>query len=157
MKGKRIAVIFFEVFVIILGITGVTLAANRIVKDRSKIGIKAGEFYVDYKGNQEINVNELEPIDDNLINIDTEDNVIRIDFSLRGMKSNLDNNIIYDVIMDEMDIDCAFLNEYTKWNLYKNGSLLSSGNLSPSFDGSVNSKYFKLTNTQEDLPKYNEK
>lgn len=156
MKGKRIAFIFFEVFVIILGITGVTLAANKIVRDRSTIGIKAGEFYVDYKGNQEITINNLEPIDDSLIDINTHDNVIRMDFSVRGMKSNLDNNIIYDVIMDEMNIDCAFLNEYTKWNLYKNGNLLSSGNLSPSFDGSINSKYFKLTNNQEDLPKYNE-
>lgn len=156
MKSKRIAFVFFEVFVIILGITGVTLAANKIVRDRSRIGIKAGEFYIDYRGNQEINVSELEPIDDSLIDINTHDNVVRMDFSLRGMKSNLDNNIIYDVIMDEMNIDCTFLNEYTKWNLYKNGTLISSGNMSPLFDGSVNSKYFKLTNTQEDLPKYND-
>ena len=156
MKGKRIAFIFFEVFVIILGITGVTLAVNKIVRDRASVGVKVGDFYVDYKGNKEIEVNDLEPIDDSLINIDTHDNVIRMDFSLRGMESNPIDNIIYDVIMDDMNIDCSFLNEYTKWNLYKNGNLLSSGNLSPSFDGSINSKYFKLTNIQEDLPKHNE-
>ncbi len=156
MKGKRIAFIFFEIFVIVLSITGVTLAANKIIKDRARIGVKAGEFYVDYKGNQEMTVNSLEPMDDNLIDINTRDNVIRMEFSLRGMKSNLVDNIIYDVIMDEMDIDCAFLNEYTKWNLYKNGNLLSTGNMSPSFDGTVTSKYFKLTNTQEDLPNYND-
>ena len=156
MKGKRIAFILIEILIIVLGLVGATLAVNRIINDRSLVGIKAGEFYVDYKGNQNIEINSLEPISDDLININTKDNVIRVDFSIRGMKSNLDNDIIYDVIMDQMNIDCSFLNEYTKWNLYKNGNLLSSGNMSPSFDGNVKSQYFNLTNTQEDLPKYND-
>ena len=54
-------------------------------------------------------------------------------------------------MMNEMKVDCTLLNEYTKWNLYKNGKLISSGNLSPEFDGNVLGDTMRLTNIQEDL------
>ena len=59
-------------------------------------------------------------------------------------------------MLNEMDIDCSLLNKYTKWNLYKNGALLSSGSLDPAFDGAVLTDNMRLTTTQEDLPNYNE-
>ena len=59
-------------------------------------------------------------------------------------------------MLNEMDIDCSLLNKYTKWNLYKNGSLLSNGSLDPLFDGDVLAENMHLTNIQEDLPDYNE-
>ena len=40
-------------------------------------------------------------------------------------------------MLKDMNIDCSLLNEYTKWNLYKNGELIYNGNFSPKFDGNV--------------------
>ena len=93
---------------------------------------------------------------DSLVNYNTRENVIRIEFSLRGVRENKGNNLIYDVMLNNMDIDCTLLNKYTKWNLYKNGKLLSSGSLDPLFDGNVLGESMRLTTIQEDLPKYNE-
>ena len=132
------------------------MATSKIIRDNAKVGIVVGDFYIDYKGDTEIKVDNLEPISDNKIDANTKDNVIRMDFSLKGLKLNSEDNIIYDVIMSDMNIDCSLLNEYTKWNLYKNGSLISSGNMSPKFDGDVYNKTMKLTTIQETLPKYNE-
>ena len=54
----------------------------------------------------------------------------------------------------EMDIDCSLLNKYTKWNLYKNGRLISNGSLDPLFDGDVLSDSMRLTTIQENLSRY---
>ena len=73
-----------------------------------------------------------------MINYNTKENVVRLEFSLRGVDTNDDEeNLIYDVMLSEMNIDCSLLNEYTKWNLYKNGELLYNGNFAPEFDGNV--------------------
>ena len=119
----------------------------------SRSEIKFGEFNVDYVGETEIVANDLEPISDSLINYDTTKNVMRLEFSLRGVDTNeKPENLIYDVIVTEMDIDCSLLNKYTKWNLYKNGKLIYNGNFSPEFDGNVLTDNFRLTETQQKLP-----
>lgn len=154
-KNKNLLVIVFEIIVIILGVGGITFATSKLLNDKTQTEVKAGEYNIDYVGDKEISFKEIEPMDDKLINIDTKDNVIRIEFSLRGVSTNKDDKLIYDIMLNEMNIDCSLLNEYTKWNLYKNGKLLSNGSLSPSFDGNVLGDNMRLTNIQEDLPKYN--
>jgi len=157
IKNKNILVIVFEILVIVLGVAGITFATSRIINDRTSTIISVGEYNLDYIGDTIINATDLEPISDNLINYNTKDNVIRLEFSLRGVSTNKDaDKLIYDVMIKEMNIDCSLLSKYTKWNLYKNGSLISNGSLDPGFDGDVLSDDMTLTNIQQDLPKHNE-
>ena len=156
MKNKNILVIVFEILVIVLGIVGITYATSVIINNRASTLLTVSDYHVDYIGNSEITVDGLEPISDNLINYDTRDNVVRVEFSLRGVKENGDVNLIYDVMMKEMNIDCSLLSKYVKWRLFKNGELLANGSLDPSWDGDVLTDSMRLTNIQEDLPKYNE-
>ena len=155
IKNRNILVIVFELLVIALGIIGLTFATNKIINSRTSTVIKTGEYNIDYIGDTDINIKNIEPMSDNLINYNTSDNVIKVEFSLRGVKENKENNLIYDVMLSNMDIDCSLLNKYTKWNLYKNGVLLTSGSLDPLFDGDVLTDNMRLTTIQEDLPKYN--
>jgi hypothetical protein len=154
-KNRNMLVLVFEVFLIVVAIGGLTFATTRLINGSSTI-IKFGEYNVDYVGETEIVVSELEPISDSLINYDTKDGVVRLEFSLRGVETNEKDDLIYDIMVSDMNIDCSLLNEYTKWNLYKNGELLSNGNFSPKFDGNVLTDNFRLTEIQEDLPSYNE-
>ena len=156
LKNKNVLVIVFEVLIIVLGIGGITYATQRLLNSSTSTIIKAGKYNLDYVGEEAITFNGLEPISDRLINYNTYDNVIRVDFSLRGVKENNGDDLIYDVMLSDMNIDCSLLNKYTKWNLYKNGSLLSSGSLDPTFDGNVLTDNMRLTTIQQDLPKYNE-
>lgn len=155
-KNKNALVIVFEILVIILGVGGITFATSKLLNDRTQTLLTTGEYNVDYVGDKEITAKDIEPMDDDLVNIDTKDNVIRLEFSLKGVSTNKEDNLIYDVMLSEMDVDCSLLNKYTKWNLYKNGKLISNGSLSPEFDGDVLGKNMKLTNIQENLPKYNQ-
>lgn len=156
-KNKNLLVIVFEVLVIALAVGGITFATQRLLNNRTLTELTTGEFNLDYVGNTDIVASNLEPISDNLINYETKDNVIRVEFSLRGVRQNGDENLIYDVMLTDMNIDCSLLNKYTKWNLYKNGKLISNGSMDPKFDGNVLSDNMKLTNIQESLPKYSDK
>ena len=130
-KNKNILVIIFELLVIALGIIGITFATSKILNDRTNTNITASNLNLDYVGETDIVINDIEPISDSLINYNTTEGVVRVEFSVRGVKNNNDSNLIYDVMLNEMDIDCSLLNKYTKWNLYKNEKLLSSGSMDP--------------------------
>ena len=95
----------------------------------------------------------LTPIEDSSVNINTTSNVLRITFDVKGASTNTGNNIIYDAILN-IDADCSLKNESVKWNLYKNNSLLTSGNTSPKYDKDVLNGKITLTDTQQDLVKY---
>ena len=154
-KNRNILVFVFELFLIIVAIGGLTFATSRLMSGSSTI-ITFGEYNVDYIGKTEIVASELEPISDSLVGIDTKDNVIRLEFSLRGVETNDKDNLIYDIMVSDLNIDCSLLNEYSKWNLYKNEELISTGNFSPKFDGNVLTDNLRLTNTQYKLPLHNE-
>ena len=115
-----------------------TFATTKLLNGRTITNLVSGEYNIDYVGDTLINIKDLEPISNDQINYNTTDKVIRVEFSLKGAKTNkTKENLIYDVMLSDMDIDCSLLNKYTKWNLYKNGSLLSTGTLDPLFDGNV--------------------
>ncbi len=156
MKNKNLLIIVFEIFVIVLGIVGITYATSVLINNRTSTLLTASGYNIDYVGDSDIVINGLEPMDDNLVNYSTKNNVIRLEFSLRGVKENNKEDLIYDVMMKDMNVDCGLLNKYTKWRLFKNGSLISNGSLDPSFDGDILGENMHLTNIQEDLPKYNE-
>ena len=149
---RNMLVLLFEIIIIVIAIGGLTFATSRMLGTSTIITF--GKYNVDYVGKTEIVASDLEPISDSLINIDSRDNVLRLEFSLRGVDTNdKEEDLIYDVMINDMNIDCSLLNEYTKWNLYKNGELLYNGNFSPEFDGNVMTNDFRLTETQQDLPK----
>ena len=155
-KNRNLLVIVFEVLIIIMAIGGITFATTRLIDGRSSTILTFGEYNVDYVGKTEILVDGLEPISDSLINYNTYENVIRLEFSLKGVETNDGEDLIYDVMLSDMNIDCSLLNKYTKWNLYKNGELLYNGSLDPKFDGNVLTNNMRLTETQQDLPNYND-
>ena len=93
-KNKKIFIIAIEVIVIVLTFIGVTLATSNIINDNIKVGLKAGDFNVDFKGKSNISFNNLEPISDKLININTKDNVVRVEFSVKSIKQDKDYNIV---------------------------------------------------------------
>ena len=154
LKNKNILVIVFELVIIALGIIGITFATSKLLNDRTTTLITTGEYNLDYVGDRYVSIKNILPMNDELVNYNTTDNVIRLAFSVKGVKGNDEDKLIYDVMLDEMNIDCSLLNKYTKWNLYKNGKLISSGSLDPMFDGDVLTDSMRLTNIQENLPKY---
>ena len=155
-KTRNTLVLLFEIILIIVAIGGLTLATASLMGG-SRTNIKFGEYNVDYIGDIDIVANDLEPISDSLVDYDSEEGVLRLEFSLRGVDTNENpENLIYDVMVSDINIDCSLLNEYTKWNLYKNGELLYNGNFSPKFDGNVLTDNMRLTETQQDLPLHNE-
>ena len=153
-KNKNILVILFELLIIALGIVGITFATAKLLNDRTATLITTDEYNLDYIGDKYVTMGDMEPIADELVSYDTTDKVIRVAFSVRGVKSNNNDKLIYDVMLNEMDIDCSLLNKYTKWNLYKNGKLIANGSLDPLFDGDVLSDSMYLTTIQENLPRY---
>lgn len=153
-KNRNLLVLLFEVLIVVIAIGGLTFATSKLMG--SSTIITFGEYNLDYVGETEVDVSDLEPISDSLVSYDTYDGVIRLEFSLRGVQENNKDDLIYDIMLSDINIDCSLLNEYTKWNLYKNGKLLYNGNFSPRFDGNVLTDNMKLTETQQDLPNYNE-
>ena len=123
-KNKNILVILFELLIIALGIIGITFATSKLLDNRSATLITTDEYNLDYVGDSYVTISDIEPMDDSLVNYATTENVIRLAFSVKGVRNNNDDKLIYDVMLNEMDIDCSLLNKYTKWNLYKNGNLL---------------------------------
>ena len=156
IKNRNILVLVFELIVIAVAVAGFTFATQKIINDRTSTLITTDEYGLDYVGDKNISIGELEPISDSLVDYNTRDKVIRVEFSVRGVNTNKRDDLIYDVMLDKMNIDCSLLNKYTKWNLYKNGRLLANGSFDPAFDGNVLSDSLRLTEIQEDLPKYNE-
>lgn len=153
-RGRNLLVLLFEIILVVVAIGGLTFATSKLMG--SSTIITFGEYNVDYVGKTEVEVSNLEPISDSLVSYDSSDNVIRVEFSLRGVLEDNKEDLIYDVMLSDINIDCSLLNEYTKWNLYKNEKLLYKGNFSPKFDGNVLTDNMKLTEIQQDLPKYNE-
>lgn len=95
---------------------------------------------------------ELVPILDEDVMV-REDNVIHISFLVGGSKDNTINDIVYDVALNDLRVDCNLISPYVKWKLLKNGVEISRGNLDYQFD-TIKDGRLVLTNIQQDLPKY---
>ncbi|MEE3343862.1 MAG: hypothetical protein VZS44_07220 [Bacilli bacterium] len=98
---------------------------------------------------------KLIPILDNEVEIKS-DNVIRIDFKVGGNQENSDKiDIIYDLALNELELDCDLISPYVKWKLIKNNEEISTGSLDYKFD-TIKDGRLVLTNTQQDLVAYSE-
>lgn len=154
-KKKNLTVIIFEILIITLGVVGITLATSNFLNPRTKTIFTAGSYEIEYQGSFNLTGGELEPISDSMITINATETVLRAEFSLKGTEKNTED-LVYDIMLKDFNIDTSLLNEYTKWRLYKNGNLLSSGNFSPQYDSDIVTETYTLTTIQEDLPKHNE-
>ena len=149
IKKNNTKFIIFEIIVIMLGIIGVTFAVSYVM-DSINVNVDTAGLAVDYTGNLTLPTVNLTPIEDSSVKTNTE-NVMRINFTVKGASSNPNIPIIYDVILSDLQIDNALKNEYLKWELEKNGVVISSGSFSPGFDVIKDGKLW-LTEIQQDLP-----
>ena len=151
VKDKSVKVILLEIFLIILGVVGLTLGVKYIMNN---IGINVGTSTLAIDNmNATVSSGNLSPVADSSINVNTTSGVLRITFDVKGASTNTGDNIIYDAILN-IDTDCALKNENIKWNLYKNSTLLTSGTTSPKYDKDVLNGKITLTDTQQDLIPY---
>lgn len=152
-KKNTLLISLLIVLIIILSSFGVTFAINN--DNENNIDINTLELGVNYT-EVHFSTSELVPINDNKISVVTKDNVIRAEFNIKANENNKNNdNVIYDILIKDLNIDCELLNEYLKFNLYKNNILISTGNLSPKFDKDILNNQLFLTNKKEKLKDYN--
>lgn len=154
---KNIKFIILMLVVIIFGIVGIAYAIK--VANFNPIGLNVTTSPIDVNITYDSSVNndsitssgKMVPINDSLVTgVDvTDERVIKAKFKVAGVSSNPDNTI-YDVALRDINIDCDLRTEDVKWRLYKNGTLLTSGNLSPTFDVMSDNRLV-LTDTQQDL------
>lgn len=139
--------------IIFLGITYAIQNSTSIFKG-STATIKIDE---EAYGDTEFDGSNLNliPILDNEVEI-SDNKVIRIDFKVGGNKDNTDkNDIIYDIALNDLELDCDLVSPYFKWKLIKNEEEISSGSLDYKFD-TIKDGRLILTNTQQDLVKYSD-
>lgn len=79
--------------------------------------------------------------------------VIYMNFRVGGSELNTAENIIYDIALVDLQVDCNLLSPYLKWQLYKNGEVISTGSLDYKFDTIQNGRLV-LTPIQQDLKEY---
>ena len=149
IKKNNTKFIIFEIIVIMLGIIGVTFAVSYVMKSIN-VNVDTAQLAVDYTGSLTLPTVNLFPIEDSSVSGNTE-NVMRVNFTVKGVSSNPNIPIIYDVILSDLQIDNALKNEYLKWELEKNGVVISSGSFDPGFDTIRDGKFW-LTEIQQDLP-----
>ena len=150
-KNKDVKVIILEVFLIALGLVGLTLGVKYIMNSIN-VNVDTSKLAIDSM-NANVTNGTLTPIEDSSVNINTTSNVLRITFDVKGASTNTGSNIIYDVLLN-LTADCSLKNESVKWNLYKNNNLLTSGSTSPKYDKDVLNGKIMLTDTQQDLVPY---
>ena len=150
-KNKDVKVIILEVFLIALGLVGLTLGVKYIMNSIN-VNVDTSKLAIDSM-NANVTNGTLMPINDSTVNINTTSNVLRITFDVKGASTNTGSNIIYDVLLN-LTADCSLKNESVKWNLYKNNNLLTSGSTSPKYDKDVLKGKIMLTDIQQDLVPY---
>ena len=154
---KNIRFISAMIVVIILGIFGISYALKVAPFNKIAVNIKSANMDVNISYDSGVNGADISnsgnllPINDSLVTGPTvnDSRVLKAKFYVTGNTSNPENSI-YDVAIHDFNVDCELRTEDLKWRLYKNGTLLSSGNLSPKFDTMSNNRLV-LTETQQDL------
>jgi len=122
---KNAKLFFIMSFIIFLGVAGITVAItvngfNAIAINANSSRIDANITYDDETNTSSIaNHGNLLPISDSLVTLGTEDSrVLKVKFNVSGVESNPDN-VIYDVVLRDIDIDCELRTNELKWKLYR--------------------------------------
>ncbi len=107
-------------------------------------------------GNTTLNSDNLKmvPILDKNVNSNSS-NVMYISFNVGGSKENKNVDIIYDIALVDLNLDCDLLSPYLKWKLVKNGTQEYVGSFDYRFDTIKNNRLV-LTDIQQDLVPYSD-
>ena len=155
-KKGRIKIKIFYLILFVLVVSGITFALQL---SSLSLAIDTAIVKIDEEvyGETSLDTSNLDliPILDSEVETNT-DNVLKIDFIVGGGIENNREDIIYDIALVDLQVDCNLLSEYVKWKLVKNGEVLSNGSLSYTFD-TIKDGRFVLTEIQQDLPLYNDK
>lgn len=149
--------IIVMLLIIVLGITGVTVAIkvgnfNPIAINTTTGNISATISYDSSVNSSTVtSTGKMLPIEDSLVTGTsvTDARVLKVKFTVTGKSTNPANSI-YDISLRNITMDDALKDSNVKWRLYKNNTLLSSGDFSPTFDVMENNRMV-LTTTQQDL------
>ena len=153
---KNFKFIILLLVVLAIGVYGVTYAI--LIGNGSRTNLNANTApmaaNVNFNGSGNgtfTSTGDMSPIADSLVTGPsvTDSRVMKIAFTVSGVASNPDNTI-YDIALRDANIDCALRTNLVKWRLYKNGTVLSSGDLSPTFDAMTGNRLV-LTETQQDM------
>lgn len=153
---RNIKLLILLTILIALGVVSTTLALRNNGININTASVKVNVRYELDSNNEyitSINSNgDIVPITldtSDINNVLNSNNVLKYKFWVSGDIFN-PNNSIYDIALNNINIDCELKDTYVKWLLYKNNNLLSSGNFSPLFDIMEDNRMV-LTNTEEDL------
>lgn len=149
--------IIVMLLIIVLGITGVTVAIkvgnfNPIAINTTTGNISATISYDSSVNSSTVtSTGKMLPIEDSLVTGTsvTDARVLKVKFTVTGKSTNPANSI-YDISLRNITMDDALKDSNVKWRLYKNNTLLYSGDFSPTFDVMENNRMV-LTTTQQDL------
>ena len=149
--------IIVMLLVIVLGIAGVTVAIkvgnfNPIAINTTTGNISATISYDSSVNSSTVtSTGKMLPIQDSLVTGTsvTDTRILKVKFIVTGKSTNPADSI-YDISLRNITMDDALKDSNIKWRLYKNNTLLSSGDFSPAFDLKQNNRLV-LTNTQQDL------
>ena len=152
IKDKKIVIVY--VFVVLLLIIGITYA---LVNSDILFNLTTGTIAIDDSvyGNTTFDNSNLDmvPILDSEVE-NKENNVIKINFKVGGNSTNNSKNIIYDIALNGLEVNCSLLSPYMKWKLVKNGIEIATGSLDYKIDIIDKNGRLVLTNIQQDLPNY---
>ena len=149
--------IIVMLLVIVLGVVGVTVAVKVGGFNPIAINTTTGTISATISYDSSVNsgtvtsTGKMLPIQDSLVTGTsvTDTRILKVKFTVTGKSTNPADSI-YDISLRNITMDDTLKDSNVKWRLYKNNTLLSSGDFSPSFDLMENSRMV-LTNTQQDL------
>ena len=157
MKGVFNNKIIFASYILVVFclILGLSYAVNSGLSSNDLEG-KIVYIDEDAYGNLNFDSNnfELTPVLDKTV-AESNRYIIKLNFLVGGAKENNIDNMIYDISLTDLDLDCNLLSPYLKWKLVKNGEVISEGSLSREFDTIVDGRLV-LTPIQQDLKEYSE-
>lgn len=154
-SNNRKILIISLIFIIVLTLIAFTFSAKM---NNLTSNIFTDVILIDEEayGENEFNSSNLDfrPILDK--NVGTSlDNIIYINFNVGGSKKNNRDNIVYDIALVDLKIDCDLVSPYLKWKLIKNGEEVFEGSFDYKFDTISNGRLI-LTTIQQDLKKFSE-
>lgn len=151
---KRLIAVTLFVISLLLTLVYMTYSLNQGFRQKE---IVANIIKIDEEayGETEFSNNnlELKPILDKDVKKDS-NNLIYIEFNIGGAEENDRDDVIYDIALADLEIDCELLSPYVKWKLIKNGLELSTGSLDYKFD-TIKDNRLVLNNIQQDLVPFN--
>ena len=125
IKEDKKKLLILEILGVLILSLGFTLALNYVSK-KINTSLISANINVVYTGDSTITEDLFLPINESEI----EEYAAIANFTVKGAENNAtDNNIIYDITLTDIDITDGLLDENFKFQLLKNNTVISEGNL----------------------------